>query len=92
MIQIKHTQICTLAWVKTSHTLAHRNKYAQICTGDERPFDQLKSVGQEKNQLLPININILGGTPSLGQTGPPSLGQTGTRPWDKPAVFCLLPQ
>ena len=54
---------------------------------------------QNRARKKPININILGGTvsgtnrtPSLGQTGPPSLGQIGTRSWDKPAVFCLLPQ
>ena len=27
---------------------------------------------------------------SLGQMGP--LGQNGTRPWDKPAFLCLIPQ
>ena len=29
---------------------------------------------------------------SLGQSGTPPLGQIGTCPWDKPAVFCLIPQ
>ena len=43
-----------------------------------------------------MNINILGGTVSGTNRGcpwdkrNPSLEQIGTRPWDKPAVFCLF--
>ena len=46
----------------------------------------------------PININTLGGTVSgTNRNHPwdkrdPSPGQTGTRPWDKPAVLCLITQ
>ena len=41
-----------------------------------------------------MNVDILGGTVS-GTNRPwdklgPSLAQIGTRPWDKPAVFCLI--
>ena len=46
----------------------------------------------------PININIFGGTVSrtnrnrLWDKWDPSPGQNGTRPWNKPAFLCLIPQ
>ena len=46
----------------------------------------------------PINTNILGGTVSWTKMNrpwdkrDPSPGQIGTRPWDKPAFLCLIPQ
>ena len=52
----------------------------------------------DRARRKPINSNILGGTVSGTYRNPPwdkrgpVLGQTGTCPWDKPAVFCLIPQ
>ena len=54
--------------------------------------------GFHSDKEKPININILDATVSGTKRNrardkrDPSPGQIGTRPWDKPASLCLIPQ